>query len=256
MTGDDPVEAYLDRLLVTLTGPPREIRRTLTEAEAHLLDSAAALEDAGWDAAAARAEAVRRIGAPEAAAGGGRLALRLTTAVRRRLALAALFVGGVAGVAIGAAGLLGQAAKGVWGARALATPFPSGSYTAADCRRWLSGYPSAHDCVAAMTADHADDFLRNAAAAALLGLLALVAHAWLRRRWSAGPIAPAFPGAELVAGAALAGLAGALLLAQGVDSVLVTRAQGAAQPLSLSLAAACAAAYLAARAHRAGWRLQ
>ena len=41
---DDPIEVYLDRLLVALSGSPREVRRTLAEAEFHLYESAAELE--------------------------------------------------------------------------------------------------------------------------------------------------------------------------------------------------------------------
>ena len=44
---DDPIEAYLDRLFVALSGSPREIRRTLAEAELHLYESAEELESAG-----------------------------------------------------------------------------------------------------------------------------------------------------------------------------------------------------------------
>jgi hypothetical protein len=65
---DDPIEAYLDRLLVALTGSPREIRRTLAEAESHLYESAAELEASGLSGEDARAEAVRRMGPVEATA--------------------------------------------------------------------------------------------------------------------------------------------------------------------------------------------
>ena len=41
---DDPIEAYLDRLFAALSGTPRQIRRTLAEAELHLYESAEALE--------------------------------------------------------------------------------------------------------------------------------------------------------------------------------------------------------------------
>lgn len=38
---DDPIEAYLDQLLVALPGSPRDVRHTLAEVEAHLRESAA-----------------------------------------------------------------------------------------------------------------------------------------------------------------------------------------------------------------------
>ena len=44
---DDPIEIYLDRLLVALSGSPRDVRRALAEAELHLYESAASLEASG-----------------------------------------------------------------------------------------------------------------------------------------------------------------------------------------------------------------
>ena len=104
---DDPIEAYLDRLLVALSGSPRDVRRTLAEAELHLHESAAELEAAGLAYEQARAEAVRRMGPAEAAAGHERVTLYLTPALRRRAALSLLLIGGVGGMAIGLAGALG-----------------------------------------------------------------------------------------------------------------------------------------------------
>ena len=37
----EPVEAYLDQLLLVLAGPPRQVRHTLAEIEAHLYDAVA-----------------------------------------------------------------------------------------------------------------------------------------------------------------------------------------------------------------------
>ena len=37
----DPIEDYLDRLLVSLSGSPRQVRHTLAEVEAHLRDAVA-----------------------------------------------------------------------------------------------------------------------------------------------------------------------------------------------------------------------
>ena len=33
---DDPIETYLDRLLLSLSGTPRQVRHTLAEVEGHL----------------------------------------------------------------------------------------------------------------------------------------------------------------------------------------------------------------------------
>jgi hypothetical protein len=61
-THDDPVEDYLDRLLVTLNGHPRQVRQTLAEVEAHLRDAVAEGIAAGLPEADAGAAAVQRIG--------------------------------------------------------------------------------------------------------------------------------------------------------------------------------------------------
>jgi len=246
---DDPIEAYLDQLLVTLPGAPRQIRHTLAEAEAHLLDAAAAGVAAGLDQATSRAAAVRQLGPVSGLADRPRLGPRLTPALRRRLVLAGLWVGGLGGVAVGIGGVIAWLVRTVWGNTAIATPFPAGSYSAADCARWLAAYPSAHDCVTAMTADHADDFLRNAAACGVLGALALGVYLLLRPRWANPAVTAALPRAsEDIVGAGLALLATVLLVGQGVDAVVVTRANGAGQPLSLAATALLAATVLAGRA--------
>lgn len=70
---------------------------------------------------------------------------------------------------------MGWGVRAIWGDRALATPFPTGSYTAADCARWMRNEPQSVDCVTAMTADHTDDFLFNAAESAFFGAV-LIQH--------------------------------------------------------------------------------
>jgi MYXO-CTERM domain-containing protein len=247
---DDPVEAYLDQLLVALPGPPRHVRHTLAEVEAHLLDDVAAGRADGLDEAAARSAAVRRVGPVCGVADRPRFGWRLTPALRRRIALATLLIGGVGGIALGIGGIIGRVVQALWGDNAIAVPFPAGSYSPADCARWLAGYPSAHDCVTAMTADHADDFLRNAAAGGVLGLLALGGYELLRRRWTSRAIATALPaGSEDVLGAGLALLSAVVLFGQGVDAVMVTHGNGSGQPFSLALAATLAGAFFA-RARR------
>jgi hypothetical protein len=59
---DDPIEAYLDRLLVALPGSPRHVRQTLAEVEAHLRDSAERARHDGLDDHAAGVAAVERMG--------------------------------------------------------------------------------------------------------------------------------------------------------------------------------------------------
>ncbi len=252
---DDPIEAYLDEFLVTVSGSPRHVRHTLAEVETHLLDAVAAGRSEGLDESDARAAAVHRMGPVTDVAGRPALNWQLTPALRRRGALAALLVAAVGGIAVGIGGVLGRLAQAVWGNSAIAVPFPAGSYTAADCTRWLAGYRSAPNCISAMTADHADDFLRNAAGGGLLGLVALGGYLYLRRRWAGRAITLAVPtGVECLLGAALALVAALVLAGQGIDAVVVTRGNGAGQPFSLAIAAASAAGFFLYRSRLVPFR--
>jgi hypothetical protein len=250
--GEDPVEAYLDAVLSCSPGSPRQVRRTLAEVETHLAESVRSLQVGGLSAEAAKAEAVRRMGPPAGAvdrpwpARSG----RLPRPVRRRLLLAILQLGGIGGLFVGVAGAFAAAIQALWGASAIATPFPAGSYSQADCRRWLAAYPHSHSCVAAMTLDHALDFQRNAVAAGLLGLLALVLRQLLRRRW------PGLPGTspELLIGAGLAAVCAVVFAGAGFDAITVTRSQGVGQPVSLAVAAGAATVLLALASRRAADR--
>jgi len=245
---DEAIEAYLDQLLVDLPGRPRQVRHALAEIEAHLGDAAAAGRAGGLDPAAAALDAVRRLGPKTGVADRPGVGWWLRPALRRRAALATLLIGGVAGLAVGVGGIIGWAVKAMWGSNAVAVAFPAGSYGAADCHRWLAGYPSARTCLTAMTADHADDFLRNAAAGGVLGLLALAAYLVLARRWATRAILFALPrGAEWVLGAGLGLLATVVLVGQGIDAVTVTHGNGAGQPFSLAAGALFATALFTRR---------
>jgi HAAS domain-containing protein len=249
---DDPIEEYLDRLLVVLSGSPREIRRTLTEAESHLYESAAALEASGLSSEEAREEAVRRMGPVEVAAGPARVTLYLTPPLRRRVALSLLLIGGVGCVAIGIAGVLALIVREVWGPAAIANAFPADSYTAADCRGWEAAHPTAHDCLSVMTALHASHFLKDTLACGLLGIAALVLYVRLQRRWSLpGRIGELFD-IELLVGAAAAATVAAIFLFRGLDTWLITHDNGLGQPFCLAAGAAAAAVYFVLRARRRG----
>jgi hypothetical protein len=248
---DDPIEAYLDQVLVSLPGSARQVRHTLAEVEAHLLDAATAAQANGLDEAAARSLAVQQMGPVIGIADRPSLTLRLTPALRRRVVLSALLIGGVGGIAVGVGGLIGQVVNLLFGDRAIATPFPVGSYTSGDCLRWLAGDPAARDCVAAMTADHARDFLISAAFCGVMGILALAAYRFLRRLWSSPAIATSLPRAtEDIVGAFLAFATAVVLVGQGVDAILVTHGNGAGEPFSLAGPALVAAAVFTVRARQ------
>jgi hypothetical protein len=238
----DLIEDYLDRLLVSLSGSPRQVRHTLAEVEAHLRDAVAEGIAAGLPEETAQAQALERIGPVHAVTGRPAGLARPPAALLRRLTLTAALVGGAGFAAIGGAGLLGRLLQGLRGNLFMTTPFPPGTYTRADCARWLAGDPGTRSCVTAMLADHAFDFVLQATACGLLGLAGLAAYLYLRRRWSDRATATALPaGTAEGLGAILAGLAAAACFAQVVDLETVQRGVGAGEPLSLGIAASVAA---------------
>jgi hypothetical protein len=249
---DDPIEAYLDQLLVALSGSPRDIRRTLAEAELHLIDSAAELEASGLSCEQSRAEAVRRMGPAEAAADPARVTLHLTPALRRRVALSLILIGGVGGLAIGLAGVLGLIVREIWGPAAIANAFPADSYTATDCDHWQAAEPAAHNCLEVMTALHASHYLLDTLTCGVLGLLAIVLYRRLRRSWSMpGRIGELFDLERLV-GAAAAAVVAAVFIFRGVHTALVTHDNGVGQPFCLAAASSLAFLYFVLSARPRG----
>ena len=247
----EPVQEYLDKLLLTLTGSPRYIRCTLAEVEAHLQDAVAEGLAAGLSAADAEAEAVRRIGPPRAVTGHTAQFAQPTAALLRRAVLAGTLIGGVGLVALGVAGAISWALASLAGGSFVTAPFPPGSYTEADCARWLAGDRGTRSCVTAMTADHIGDIVLYGCAAGVLGLLALAAFGVLQSRWrDHGTLTALPPGSAEVAGLILAGLVMAATLGMALNSVTVTHGLGAGQPFSLAAAAAAAAAFFAVRLRR------
>jgi len=248
----EPVQEYLDKLLLTLTGSPRYIRCTLAEVEAHLQDAVAEGLAGGLSEAQAQAEAVRRIGPPSAVTGHTAQFAQPTAALLRRAVLAGTLIGGVGLVALGVAGAISWALASLAGGTFVTAPFPPGSYTEADCARWLAGDPGTRSCVAAMTADHIGDIVMYGCAAGVLGLLALVAFGVLQSRWQDHGTLTALPrGSAEAVGMVLAGLVTVAALGMGLNHVDVTHGIGAGQPFSLAVAAAGAAAFFAVRFWRA-----
>jgi hypothetical protein len=238
----DVIEEYLDRLLVSLTGSPRQIRHTLAEVEAHLRDAVAEGIAAGLPEQTAQAHALERIGPVPAAAGPPAILARPSAALVRRLILTGALIGSAGLIAIGVAGLAGRLLQAARGNLFLMSPFPPGTYTQADCARWLAGDPGTRSCVTAMLADHAAEFVLNATAAGLLGLIIGGGYLFLRSRWRDPATAAALPaGTAEFLGAALAGIAALALYGNVLDIETVQRGVGAGAPLSLAIAATLAA---------------
>jgi hypothetical protein len=245
---DGPVEDYLDRLLLTLGGSPRQVRHTLAEVEAHLQDAVAEEMAAGKARPEAEAAAVARIGAVHGVTGRSAAFGRPTAALVRRAALAASLIGGVGLVAVGISGAVSWALAAMRGGSFVTAPFPPGSYTRADCMRWLAGDPATHNCVTAMIYDHVGDIVLQRFAGGVLGLLALAAYWFLRRRWhDRGTLAALPPGSAEAAGGLLAALVALGGMGMAINTELVQRGQGAGQLFSIAVAALAAAVFFAFR---------
>ena len=247
-----PVEEYLDRLLLTLAGPPRQVRHMLAEVEAHLHDVVAEEMAAGRSQFDAETAAVRRIGAVDVVTGRTARFTQPSAALLRRAVLAGSLIGGVALVAVGISGAIAWALAGLRGGRFVTAPFPAGSYSAADCARWLAGDPGTHSCVTAMIADHVAEIILQSFAGGVAGLIALAVFWRLRRRWQDRGTLRALPsGTAEAIGCTLAVLVAIGTLGTGVDIELVQRGQGAGQQLSLAIAALGAAVFFAIGLYRA-----
>ena len=245
-TSGDLIEDYLDRLLVSLSGSPRQVRHTLAEVEAHLRDAVAEGMATGLSEEAAQTQALERIGPVHVVAGRPAVLTRPSAPLLRRLALTAGLVGSAGFIAIGVAGIVGRFLNVAKGSLFMTPPFPPGTYSRADCARWLAGDPHTHSCVTAMLADHVGDLFLQADACAVLGLLGLAAYLFLRRRWrdrATQTVLP--PGTAQALGAVLAGLAAIVCSGQVVDAENVKHGIGAGEPLSLAIAATSATAVFA-----------
>jgi hypothetical protein len=239
---EDAVEQFLDRLLVSLSGSPRQVRHTLAEVEAHLRDAVAEGTAAGLSERDAQAWAVERMGPVHTVTGGPAVLSRPSGALLRRLTLTVCLVGGAGLAAVGGAGLIGRWFQAVKGTSFLTAPWPPGSYTQADCTRWLAGDPGTRSCVTAMLADHAGDIMLEATAAGVLGLLVLATYAVLRMRWRDRGTMTALPdGSAQALGGILAGLAAVACFGVAYNIENTQRGIGAGLPWSLGLAAAIAA---------------
>jgi HAAS len=249
--GSEPVEEYLDKLLLTLSGPPRQVRCTLAEVEAHLHDVVAEEMAAGKSRAEAEHAAVARMGAPSQITGRPMQFGRPAAALMRRTALAGSLIGGIALVAVGISGAIGWGLAALRGGTFLVAPFPQGSYTSADCARWLAGDPAARNCITAMTSDHVGEVILNSFAAGVLGLMALSAYGWMRRRWQDRGTLTALPiGSAEAVGAILALIVAVGTAGRGINLELIQHGQGAGHMFSLAIGAVAAATFFIVRLGR------
>jgi HAAS len=243
-------DRYLDELLARLRGPAREVRRMLTETEAHLRDDTAAGVRDGLDPMTAERRAVDRFGSPATVS---RRHNRTPAFRRARVGALVRHLGWLTGVgltAIGVSGLVALLMGGIGGWSFVWAGAPGARYPRGACAYWQSMHPLARSCAQAYLAESTADGFLYRAAAGVLGVLILLAVGWARRRKALAAEPAALSVITMTAGATLFAAAGAVLLGMGVDAVSVSSGNGAGQWLSggiVSLATAAAFALLLRR---------
>jgi hypothetical protein len=180
---NDPVEAYLDRLVLELRGRTPDVRRVLSEVEDHLHDVVAEYEAAGSSPEEARTWAVDRMGPPRDMA--RRFTATPTVAgslpMLRKLVVTLAFLGGIGLVAVGVSGLLAAGMGAAYGKDFVAGDSFGVTYTKARCAEYLEYEPHAGSCAQAAEAHHYGEVVGYRLDAGVLGLLVL-GGAWIVRR--------------------------------------------------------------------------
>lgn len=224
---EEPIERYLDALVVALPGPPRSVRRTVAEAEAHLHDAAEAQAARGLEPGEATEQAIADFG------GVGEIAAASRPFGLIDLVRPAALVTGVGLVAVGLSGALSWMMTEWWGSKFVAGDLPGSTYDAARCRE-LSEYAPGRDCLAAAAQHHAGEVVTFRLTAGVLGLLFLLA-------WHLAPRRRRLPCASVPGLLALMFGGAALLLAGATIDASGGSWSGAGQWLSAGLVAATAA---------------
>ncbi len=259
VTDPDPIEAYLDRLLVELSGRARNVRRILSEVDDHLRDAVDEGVAEGLSAEEARVRALARFGSPATVARRftrrpGRL---LPVPVLSQLVFAFVLLAGVGLVGIGVSGALAGGMGTAFGKDFVAGDVAGVTYTPARCADYLEYHPEAGTCDSAATAHHFDETVQYRLAAGVLGALVLGGLFLIRRSRVIHRLIPFCDGLGLLpdgfvatVGAAVFGCAAGVLLLSGLAQ-LPGDGGGAGADFSGGIVAAVIAAVFAAGMFRA-----
>jgi HAAS len=234
MSPSEPIEWFLDELLLELRGSPRAVRRALSEVEEHLREAAREGVADGLPEVDAARRAVERFGSPaETAALLARADPSPPWALVREAVVALVPVGAIFLVAIGLSGLLADAFARAFGRAFVAGDAPGVTYTAERCAQYLSFEPHARSCEEAAIAHHYGEVVGYRLVAGVMGLVVLAGWAVWRRR-ERGRLRRAALGRSftLTVGAALASAAAAALLFLGSAGVVTGHYDGTGNPLS------------------------
>lgn len=244
MSGDSPVEEYLDQLLLAAPGAPRQVRALLAEAESHLWDATAEGVARGLPQAEAERQAVARFGPVRtvADAEARRQSVPLWTLLRQ-IATSAIHLGSLAAVAVGVSGVLLWIFATIGGSTFVVNISHHTYLSPSDCARWLSGAPAHQTCYQAALGDWRFDEVAFRLAAGVLGLIGLGVYLWVRRWRGFGDL----PGNVVDTIAATGFVAGGLFLAGLGADWLIQGKNGAGQWLSAAPVALALGIYFGMR---------
>jgi len=254
VTADDPVEAYLDRLLVELRGRAGDVRRILAEVESHLDDAVRDGVAEGLSLGAAQRRALDRFGSPRTVARrfGSASGWLLPVPVLGQLMLTLLLLGGIGLTAVGVSGAVAGGMGAVLGKDFVAADPAGVTYTPARCADFLEYHPEAHTCSGAATAHHFDEVIGYRLAAGALGVVML--GGWLlarRRPRCRGTLGLLPDGFTATIGVVLFGAAAAGLVLQSAGQVVIGgESAGAGQYLSGGIVASAMALSFGLVLHR------
>jgi HAAS len=245
VSGSEPIEEFLDELLLELRGTPRAVRRALCEVEEHLREATREGVAAGLTETDSARRAIGRFGSPaETAALLGRASPSPPGALVREAVGALVPVGAAFLVAIGLSGLLADVLGRAFGKAFVAGDAPGVTYTAERCAQYLALEPHARTCQEAAILHHYGEVVDYRLAAGVLGVVLLAGWAVWRRGAPRRPLRPGTLGRSfpLTVGAALASAAAAALLFLGSAGVVTGHYDGTGNPLSGGLVSALLAA--------------
>lgn len=247
---DEPIEDYLDALLLRLRVPPRDTRRMLTEAEAHLRDAADAAEHRGLTREDAEREAVVQFGSAHDVARAAWTARRLSPlSVARHLTWAGLVIGGAALLAIGVSGALAGLANVTLGPSFVGA-LPQ-TYAGATCRYYLAAHHAATTCGQAAMLENSQDAVTLRLLAGALGVLLIVVALLVRRSLPGNRLMTALRDGIVSGLVAVGFTVGAVaLLALALDLAVQHGSAGVGFYLTGALASAGSAAAAARVAYR------
>ena len=178
---DDPVEAYLDQLYVSLRTTPREARRIIAEAEDHLRESVAAGLVAGLTERDAQEAAISSFGSARAVVRAH--ARRIPpAAVFGELVMAAWKLTAIGLLAVAGSGVVALLMNVVLGRQFVGgNPATPAAIPLAACHYWMSIWPGAHSCAQAAMLERSSDAVSLRLVALIPGLALLEGYALARR---------------------------------------------------------------------------